>query len=190
MGGKGSLTWEQKMERLRRRSLPERVLRVCDDPARRTEYEEAKRTADRARLLAEAQLDAQPEPENGANDGVFAERAAQAERRREAAARALHEASAYLTFRALPRPLLEELIHAHPPTDEQAADGAAFNPDTFPAALVSASNTDGMTETEARELLDSWSAPDANALWEAAWQVQQEGRADQTASDLGAVGKD
>ncbi|MET8248217.1 DNA/RNA non-specific endonuclease [Streptomyces sp. NPDC005202] len=33
-----------------------------------------------------------------------------------------------------------------------------------------------MTEAEARELLDTWSAPDANALWEAAWGVQQEAR--------------
>ncbi|CAM5626548.1 hypothetical protein SAURM35S_07358 [Streptomyces aurantiogriseus] len=70
-----------------------------------------------------------------------------------------------------------------PPTDEQAADGAAFNPDTFPAALIAASSTDGMTEAEARELLDAWSAPDANALWETAWEVQQEARTGQ--ADLG-----
>ncbi|AWK09594.1 hypothetical protein DDQ41_12430 [Streptomyces spongiicola] len=172
--GKGAVSWEQKMERLRRRSLPERVLRICDDAARRTEYDEAKRAADRARLLAESDAD----------NGVFAERARLAAERCESAREALDRASVCLTFRALPRPVLEELIHAHPPTDEQAADGAAFNPDTFPAALIAASSTDGMSEAEARELLDSWSAPDANALWEAAWEVQQEGRADK-AADLG-----
>ncbi|MFE0642809.1 MULTISPECIES: hypothetical protein [unclassified Streptomyces] len=170
----GKSTWEEKMERLRRRSLPERVLRICDVPALRTEHDEARRAADRARLLAESDAD----------NGVFAERAAEAARRYEAAAKALRQASVHLTFRALPRPVLEELIHAHPPTDEQAADGAAFNPDTFPAALIAASSTDGMTEAEARELLDAWSAPDANALWEAAWEVQQEGRTDK-AADLG-----
>ncbi|WP_432033692.1 hypothetical protein [Streptomyces antibioticus] len=169
----GTVTWEQKMERLRRRSLPERVLQICDDAALRAEYDEARRAADRARILAESDAD----------NGVLAERAAETGRRYDAAAEALRAASIYLTFRALPRPVLEELLHAHPPTDEQAADGAAFNPDTFPAALISASSTDGMTEVEARELLDAWSAPDANALWEAAWEVQQEARTDR--ADLG-----
>ncbi|MDX3749621.1 hypothetical protein [Streptomyces sp. AK08-02] len=168
MAARSEATWEQKMERLRRRSLPERVLQICDDTARRTEYDAAKRAADRAQLLADG------DPDNAA----LAARATAAAERYETARRAFDTASVSLCFRALPRPVLEELIHAHPPTDQQAADGAAFNPDTFPAALVAASSTDGMSETEARELLDSWSAPDANALWEAAWQVQQESRAD------------
>ena len=173
MGGKTAVSWEQKMERLRRRSLPERVLQICDDAALRAEYDEARRAADRARLLAET---------DPGND-VLAERAAQAAGRREAATEALREASTYLTFRALPRPVLEELLNAHPPTDEQVADGSAFNPDTFPAALVAASSADGMTDPEARELLDAWSAPDANALWQAAWEVQQEFRTHR--ADLG-----
>ncbi|GAA2656720.1 hypothetical protein [Streptomyces vastus] len=83
--------WEQKMERLRRRSLPERVLQICDDAARRTEYDEAKRAADRSRLLAESDT----------GSAVFAERAAIAAQRYEAAAEALRAASVYLTFRAL-----------------------------------------------------------------------------------------
>ncbi|MGW1878434.1 hypothetical protein [Streptomyces sp. NPDC001975] len=169
----GLATWEQKMERLRRRSLPERVLRICDNAALRAEYDEARRAADRARVLARSDAD----------NGLLAERAAETGRRYDAAAAALRTASIHLTFRALPRPVLEELLHTHPPTDEQAADGSAFNPDTFPAALISASSTDGMTEAEARELLDAWSAPDANALWEAAWEVQQEARTDR--ADLG-----
>lgn len=173
MAGEKAVAWEQKMERLRRRSLPERVLQICDDPARRTEYEEARRAAQRARVLAESDTD----------NGVFAKRAAEAAARYEVAAEALREASVHLTFRALPRPVLEELVHAHPPTDAQAADGAAFNPDTFPAALIAASSVDGMSEAEARELLDTWSAPDANALWETAWEVQQEARSDR--ADLG-----
>jgi len=168
MAARSVATWEQKMERLRRRSLPERVLQICDDTARRTEYDEAKRAAARAQLLADS------DPDNEALAG----RVTAATERYETARRAFDAASVSLRFRALPRPVLEELIHAHPATDQQAADGAAFNADTFPAALIAASSTDGMSGTEARELLDSWSAPDANALWEAAWQVQQESRAD------------
>jgi hypothetical protein len=168
-----AVTWEQKMERLRRRSLPERILQICDDAALRAAYDQAKRAADRARILAES------DPDNS----VLSGRAAETGQRYDATAEALRAASIYLTFRAMPRPVLEELLHAHPPTDEQAAEGAAFNPDTFPAALISASSTDGMTEAEARELLDAWSAPDANALWEAAWEVQQEARTER--ADLG-----
>jgi hypothetical protein len=33
-----------------------------------------------------------------------------------------------------------------------------------------------MSREEAEELLDGWSTPDANALWDAAWKVQQESR--------------
>jgi hypothetical protein len=172
---KTASAWEQKMERLRSHALPERVLRICDDRSLRVEYDEAVRAADRARLLAESESDT--------DSGVFAERARTADERRKAAAKALDDASLYLTFRALPRPVLEEVLHAHPPTEEQLADGAAFNPDTFPAALIAASCTEGMTESEAQELLNTWSAPDANALWEAAWDVQQEARADR--ADLG-----
>ncbi|GGV02468.1 hypothetical protein GCM10010211_82260 [Streptomyces albospinus] len=53
-----------------------------------------------------------------------------------------------------------------------------FNPETFPAALISAASFDGMSQKEAAELPSTWSAPDANMLWEAAWSVQQERRVD------------
>ncbi|MEU7640949.1 hypothetical protein AB0C11_33610 [Streptomyces sp. NPDC039016] len=104
------------------------------------------------------------------------QRAADAEAAAEAARTVLDDASDFLTFRALARPVLEELITGHPPTEAQAAEGAVFNPDTFPAALIAAASFDGMSEEEAAELLAEWSAPDANMLWEAAWQVQQQGR--------------
>ncbi len=158
--------WAAKMDRLRRRSRPQNKLRVCDDDQLRQRVEEAEQAARRARFLAEANPD----------DETAAQHAAEAAAALQEARAALDDASDFLTFLALPRPVLEELISKHPPTGQQAEEGAVFNPDTFPAALIAAASFDGMSSDEAAELLSTWSAPDANMLWEAAWQVQQESR--------------
>ncbi|WP_406722901.1 hypothetical protein OG968_24200 [Streptomyces althioticus] len=158
--------WSAKMDRLRRRPRPQNRLRICDDAELRQRYEEAEQAARRAHFVAEA------------NPGEeLAERqAADADAKRDQALAVLDAASEFLTFRALPRPVLEELIGEHPPTEQQAEEGAIFNADTFPAALVAAASVDGMCRQEAEELLNGWSAPDAHALWDAAWQIQQESR--------------
>lgn len=160
--------WAAKMDRLRRRTRPQKSLRVCDDDQLREQVESAEQDAQRARFIAEATPDDEP----------AAQRAADAQAAFETASAALDDASDFLTFLALPRPVLEELIAAHPPTEKQEEEGAVFNPDTFPAALIAAASFDGMSQDEASELLATWSAPDANLLWEAAWQVQQESRVD------------
>ncbi|MET9833774.1 hypothetical protein ABZ078_31755 [Streptomyces sp. NPDC006385] len=158
--------WSAKMERLRRRARPQNRLRICDDAELRKRYEEAEQAARRARFVAEA----------NPGDELAARQATDADAARDQALQALDAASEFLTFRALPRPVLEELIAEHPPTEQQAEEGAIFNADTFPAALVAAASVDGMSREEAEELLNGWSAPDANALWDAAWQIQQESR--------------
>ncbi|MET8679957.1 hypothetical protein ABZW18_20835 [Streptomyces sp. NPDC004647] len=158
--------WAAKMNRLRQRARPQSKLRICDDDQLRQGVEETAQLAQRARIFAEASPDDEPAKQ----------RAAEAEAAAEQARAELDDASDFLTFLALPRPVLEELIAQHPPTEQQAEEGAVFNPDTFPAALVSAASFDGMSREEAEELLNTWSSPDANALWEAAWQVQQESR--------------
>lgn len=158
--------WSAKMERLRRRARPQNRLRICDDAELRQRYEEAEQAARRARFVAEAN----PGDEHAERQAALAAVA------RDQALTALDAASEFLTFRALPRPVLEELISEHPPTERQAEEGAIFNADTFPAALVAAASVDGMSREEAEELLNGWSAPDANALWDAAWQIQQESR--------------
>ncbi|MEU0722880.1 hypothetical protein [Streptomyces sp. NPDC006140] len=164
MSAEGS--WAAKMDRLRRRARPQNKLRVCDDDQLRQRFEETQQAARRARFVAEA----------NPGDEQAAQQAEDAAATYEDARSALDAASEFLTFRALPRPVLEELITQHPPTEQQTEEGAVFNPDTFPAALVSAASVDGMSREEAEELLNTWSAPDANALWDAAWSVQQESR--------------
>ncbi|MFF9478065.1 hypothetical protein [Streptomyces sp. NPDC014733] len=158
--------WAAKMDRLRHRARPQNRLRVCDDDELRQRHDEAEQTARRARFVAEA----------NPGDELAERQSADADSARDQALAALDEASEFLTFRALPRPVLEELISEHPPTEQQAEEGAIFNPDTFPVALVAAASVDGMSPEEAEELLNGWSAPDANALWDAAWQVQQQSR--------------
>ncbi|MFJ9356995.1 hypothetical protein [Streptomyces mirabilis] len=158
--------WSAKMDRLRSRVRPQNRLRVCDDNELRQRYDEAEQAARRARFVAEA----------NPGDELATRQAVDADSARDQALSALDAASEFLTFRALPRPVLEELIAEHPPTEQQAEEGAIFNADTFPAALVSAASVDGMSREEAEELLGGWSAPDANALWDAAWQIQQESR--------------
>ena len=158
--------WSAKMDRLRNRDRPQNRLRVCDDNELRQRHDEAEQAARRARFVAEA----------NPGDELAARQVADAEEARDQARSALDADSEFLSFRALPRPVLEELIAEHPPTEQQAAEGAIFNADTFPAALVSAASVDGMSREEAEELLNGWSAPDANALWDAAWQIQQESR--------------
>ncbi|WP_406260426.1 hypothetical protein OIA45_19680 [Streptomyces chartreusis] len=95
---------------------------------------------------------------------------------------AFDEVSLTLTFKALPRPVLDGLIKRFPPTEAQAEDGDAWNPETFPAALIAASHierddagkaVEGMTEDDAQDLLDSWPVAESNALFAAAWQAQQ-----------------
>ncbi|MFE3216118.1 hypothetical protein [Streptomyces antimycoticus] len=159
-------TWSAKMDRLRRRPRPQNRLRVCDDTGLRQRYEEAEQVARRSRFVAEA----------NPGDELAERQVADADAARDQALSALDAASEFLTFRALPRPVLEELIGQHPPTEQQAEEGAIFNADTFPAALVAAASVDGMSREEAEELLNGWSTPDANALWDAAWHIQQESR--------------
>jgi hypothetical protein len=158
--------WAAKMERLRRRAPARSHLRVCLDDELRRKAEEADQAAGRAQFLAEA----------SPGDELPAVQARQAKEAADAARAEADEVTVVLTFQALPRPEFEELISGHPPTDAQSGDGAIFNPDTFPAALVAAASVDGMSEADAGELLATWSTPEANQLWEAAWRVQQESR--------------
>ena len=83
-----------------------------------------------------------------------------------------------LTFRALPRPVWEQLLREHPPTEAQSDQGMEYNVETFPAALIAACSVDGMAETEAQELLDMWADADAKAMFTCALLVNQTMRAD------------
>ncbi|MER6391287.1 hypothetical protein ABT236_22820 [Streptomyces sp. NPDC001523] len=171
--------WARKLARLRARQLPEQVLRLCDDLAAQKRLDQAKLNVARLRM-AEAETGSEPADLE----------AAQAELA--AAQVVFDEASVQLTFRALPRPVIDGLIRQNPPTEEQAESGDAWSPESFPPALVAAAHierdeagtvVDGMTVEDAQDLLDTWSIAESNSLFTAAWQAQQINRA--TVTELG-----
>lgn len=159
--------WAAKMQRLRERKLAEATFVVCDDPAIRTRYTQASRAAD----LADTYLKSNPKDADAQHD------ADTARRERDEAKAAYDEVSIPIRFRALPRPAFEALFKAHPASEDDQENGKEFGPG-YPAALIAAASVDGMTETEAQELLDTWSLSEANALFNAAMGVQDTTRAD------------
>lgn len=171
--------WARKLARLRARQLPEQDLWLCDDMAAKQRLDRAKLNVARLRLADAETGGEQKELEEAEAELVTAQEA-------------FDEVSVTLSFRALPRPALDGLIRQHPPTEDQAEEGDAWNPTSFPAALVSAAHVErdddgreveGMTVQEAQDPLDGWPVAESNSLFAAAWQAQQVNRA--TASELG-----
>jgi hypothetical protein len=171
--------WAAKMARLRARRLPERAVSFLDDQNLKQRVTDAALDMAKARTSAVGRASEMEVPADEretwvlAQPDVLAAQAALDEARRAQAAGTLT-----LTFRALPRPAWEQLLREHAPTEEQADLGHEYNVETFPAALISASSVDGMSDAEAQELLDGWSDADAKALFTAALLVNQTMRAD------------
>ncbi|MCX4885861.1 hypothetical protein [Streptomyces sp. NBC_00847] len=159
--------WSAKMARLRDRQLAETVFAICDDPDVRTRYQRAQRTLDLAQSYAKEHPD---EPDAA----VDATRAAV---ELDEAKTAYDQIAIPLTFRALPRRAYEELLKAHLPSDTESDEGREWD-EAFPAELIAAASVDGMTATEAQELLDTWSLSEANAMFNAAFNIQHTTRAD------------
>ncbi|WP_189959290.1 hypothetical protein [Streptomyces alanosinicus] len=162
--------WARKLARLRARQLPEYTLVICDDQEAKRRLDEAVLELTRCRM-ADAE-----------NSRKHSEETQRAEEEVEDAQADFDAVSVELTFRALPRPILDGLIKRFPPTEAQAEDGDAWNPETFPAALIAAAHierddygntVEGMSEQDAQQLLDSWPVAESNALFAAAWQAQQ-----------------
>lgn len=149
--------WAARMARLRARKPVERELRVYDD-------ESGRRDVDLARMAVmsgRAELD-DAEPSDRAEKR---RRLTKLERELAAAEAALAEHTVALRFRALPRDVFEALQTLHPPTKEQEGKGETYNVETFAPTLISACSVDGMTESEAAELLKTWNQAEAAALF-------------------------
>ncbi|MGW1798642.1 hypothetical protein ACWCQN_22315 [Streptomyces sp. NPDC001984] len=155
-----------KMARLRARKLPERTLSICDAEDAKTAVTDAALALAKARAAALAECAEQGIREDqraawvASNLHVLAADAAL-----NGAQEALEAATLALTFRALPRPVWEQLLREHAPSEAQADQGMEYNVETFPAALISACHVerdeagevvDGMSVADAQELLDTW----------------------------------
>ncbi|MET8326256.1 hypothetical protein [Streptomyces sp. NPDC005181] len=180
--------WSAKMARLRARKLPERTLSICDDQDAKTAVTEAALNLAKARAGALAECTEQGIREEqrdawvASNPQVLA-----ADTGLTRAQDALADATLTLTFRAVPRPVWEQLLRDHAPTEAQADQGMEYNVDTFPAALISAchverdaggAEVEGMSAADAQELLDTWADAEAKALFTAALVINQTLRAD------------
>ncbi|MEW9521801.1 hypothetical protein [Streptomyces tubercidicus] len=146
---------------------------ICDDAALRTRLNEAKAATEDA----EATLNALGAEDEAARP-MFELRAKQAASELSDAQKAFDRAAIVLRFKALPRQELEALQNAHPASEKEEEAGEEYAMDTFAPALISAASLDGMPADYARQCLDTWSAPDAQALWRAAWAIQNQSRAD------------
>ncbi|REE61445.1 hypothetical protein BX257_4023 [Streptomyces sp. 3212.3] len=180
--------WAAKMARLRARKLSERTVSICDEPELKTQVADAamKLAAARAAATAECLEQGVGEEQRDAfvasNPQVIAADAALTRAQDE-----LADATLTLTFRALPRPVWEQLLREHGPSEAQADQGMEYNVDTFPAALISACHVErdadgaeleGMSVADAQELLDTWSDAEAKVLFTAALVINQSLRAD------------
>lgn len=171
--------WAAKMASLRARRLPERAVSFLDDQDLKQRVTDAALDMAKARTGAVGRASEMEVPAEERESWALAQpEVLAAQTVLDEARRALAAGTLTLTFRALPRPVWEQLLREHAPTEEQADLGHEYNVETFPAALISASSVDGMSEAEAQELLDSWSDADAKALFTAALLVNQTMRAD------------
>lgn len=180
--------WSAKMARLKARKLPERSLRLCDDEQSKQAVTDAAMQLAKARTKARGDSVDQGVSEDqreewiGAHPDVVA-----AQLSLDDAEHLLEEATVTLTFRALPRPVWEQLLRDHPPSEAQADQGMEYNVETYPAALIAACHVErddagtevpGMSEQDAQELLDTWPDSEAKALFTTAMVVNQTIRAD------------
>lgn len=126
-------------ERLRSRQRPHAVYRLRVDD-----------TTDAERELREAR---EAHRQEMRSENSTPERLAELTARVEEAETALKGCYEEIVFRAIPPGDLEALIAAHPPTEKH--EDAAWNPETFPLALFTASAEDEeMTEDDWRRLLE------------------------------------
>jgi hypothetical protein len=184
--------WSAKMARLRARKLAERTVSICDDTDAKTAVTEAAVALAKARAAALAECTEQGIREEQRDAFVASNpQVVAADAGLTRAQEALAEVTEILTFRALPRPVWEQLLRDHAPSEAQADQGMEYNVDTFPAALIAACHVErdaggveveGMSEADAQELLDTWADAEAKALFTTALVINQTLRAD--------VGKD
>ncbi|MFI8792567.1 hypothetical protein [Streptomyces sp. NPDC055105] len=168
-------TWDAMQKRLDALQRPTVTFTICEDPEAKQRLTRAKNSADEAdQALAAASAMAAGD----AGRATLEAHAKDAKTELTAAQRAFDKAAITLRFTALERKELAALQTAHPPTEEDEAEGDDFHSDTFAPALISAASQDGMPVDYARHCLNSWSAADARALWNAAWQIQFQQRTD------------
>jgi hypothetical protein len=166
--------WNSLQKRLDTMPKPTATLTMYDDPAVRDRYQAAKQASERADayldgLPKDVDKDARTLVEKQAQDARAELKAAQDER---------DAHTVVLSFQALERGRLEELLAKYPATEEDEEAGRDYHFDTFAPELISAASTDGMPLEYAAQALKTWSLGDSDDLWNVAWSVQRRKRTD------------
>jgi hypothetical protein len=167
-------TWDALQKRLDSIKRPTAAFTICKDPDVRLRLHEARADDGQAReRLASLKddTDAQVKLLVKAEADTAAKELTEAQK-------AYDKASVTLRFTALERKHLETLQKAHPPTEEEEANGQEWAMDTFAPELIAAASLDDMPAEYARHCLDTWSNADATNLWRAAWTIQHQQRTD------------
>lgn len=166
--------WASLEERLNAIPKPTRTLALCADPEVRDRYQ----AAVQAHARADEYLKSLPESADKDARTLWRKKVADAQVELDAVKPEYDAATVILTFRALERRHLEELLDKHPPTEEDEAKGSDFHFDTFAPELISAASVDGMPAEYAANAMKSWPLADSDDLWAAAWSAQRRKRTD------------
>ncbi len=194
------MSWQEQMQKARRRKPTEQSLAVCVDDAAVERYlvaaadrEQAERVA-RGRIGLEVGRGQREEPGPEGRDALVAEDPAVIAARRavDEAQAARDAATITFTFRSLAPDAFDALVAEHPPRDGNDADATfGYNVETFRPALVAACHVhyepgddgglveqDGMTFEDAVDIFTSpgWSSGDRDRLFATAWAVNQTSR--------------
>lgn len=167
--------WDEIAKQLDQIQKPVSTFKLCRDPEVRERFLSAQQADEHARNELAAL------PAKGADAEVRAlltKEAKHAAIELAAAQTAYDEQTIVLRFTALERKDLEALQKAHPPTEDDEADGQDYAMATFAPALISAASLDGMPIEAAQKYMDTWSPSDAADLWRAAWFIQHQKRTD------------
>lgn len=99
-----------------------------------------------------------------------------------------------IKFRSCGRKRYEEILDAHPPTEEQQRKAkeqggeAAWDSETFPVALIAASAVEPeLTEDQVRELFDEWNNAESQMLFLAAFRVNTNRRVPDLGNGFGGT---
>ncbi|MCL8016969.1 hypothetical protein [Streptomyces sp. AS02] len=166
--------WAALEKRLNALPKPTRTLALCADPDVRDRYQTAVQVHARAdealkALRADADKDARTLWKNKVTETAAELQAAKEE---------YDAATVTLTFQALERERVEELLAKHPANEEDEEKGSDFHFDTFAPELIAAASVDGMPVDYAANALKTWHLADSEDLWAAAWSVQRRKRSD------------
>lgn len=83
-----------------------------------------------------------------------------------------------LLFEALGSKEYDDLVSEHPPTKDQKAEGAVWNPDTFAPALVSSCSVEPKIDLDSANAIfvsDAWSRGELSDLFMAVVRLNAEG---------------